>query len=171
MRNATTGRSNLLWLVPACMTAHNFEEALTFPSYLPLVLERMPDTWRSIAGPVTLGQVWAALAGVTLIPFMLAAWATLRPHLAAPVWLLLVIQATLLLNVLWHVIAALVLFGGYAPGLGTAVLLNVPVSILLLRRAAKENWVSARARWALPPTAIVVHGPLLSGLLLLTERL
>ncbi len=150
---------------------HNTEEAITFPRYLPLVLARLPETWRSLAGPITLGQVWAALAVVTLIPFALAAWATLRPEQAAPVWLLLLVQATLLLNVIWHVSAAIVLFDGYAPGLATAVLLNLPFSIYLIRRAARENWVSPRARWALLPSAVAIHGPVLSGLLSLTERL
>lgn len=46
--------------------------------------------------------------------------------------------ATLLLNVAWHVTAALMLFGGYAPGLVTAVALNLPLSVLVLRRAAAE---------------------------------
>jgi Protein of unknown function with HXXEE motif len=150
---------------------HNTEEAMTFPRYLPLVLARLPETWRGVAGPITLGQVWVALAVVTLIPCVLAAWAALRPDDAAPVWLLLLIQATLFLNVLWHVGAAIVLFDGYAPGLATAVLLNLPFSIFLIRRAARENWVSPRARWALLPGALAVHGPLVSGLLLLAERL
>ena len=149
---------------------HNTEEALTFPRYLPLVLERLPETWRSLVGPITLGQVWAALAVVTLIPFALAAWAALRPEQAAPVWLLLLVQATLLLNVVWHVGAALVWFAGYAPGLVTAVGLNLPFSIYLIRRAARENWVSQRAQWALLPSAVAMHGPVLSGLLSLTER-
>jgi hypothetical protein len=43
--------------------------------------------------------------------------------------------------------------------------------VYLIRRAAREHWVSPRARWALLPGAIAVHGPVLSGLLLLTERL
>jgi Protein of unknown function with HXXEE motif len=167
----TTSRSHVLWLVPIFVAVHNLEEAITFPRYLPLVLQRLPEAWRAIAGPITLGQVWAALAVVTLIPFALAIWAALRPELAAPVWLLLLIQATLLLNVVWHVGAATVLFDGYAPGLTTAVLLNLPFSIYLIRRAAKENWVSPRARWALLPGALLVHGPVISGLLLLTERL
>jgi hypothetical protein len=153
------------------MAVHNAEEAITFPRYLPLVLERLPEAWRSIAGPITLGQVWAALAIVTLIPCALAAWAALRPEQAAPVWLLLLIQATLLLNVVWHVVAAIVLFDGYAPGLATALLLNLPFSVYLIRRAAREHWVSRRARWALLPSALAVHGPILSALLLLMERL
>lgn len=171
MWSEATSRSQLLWLVPIFMAAHNVEEAVTFPRYLPLVLGRLPEAWRAIAGPITLGQVWAALAVVTLIPLALVIWASLRPDLAAPVWLLLLIQATLLLNVLWHVGVAIVLFEGYAPGLATAALLNLPFSIYLIRRAARENWVSPRARWALLPSALVLHGPALSALLLLTERL
>ena len=167
----TTSPSHVLWLVPIFVAVHNLEEAITFPRYLPLVLQRLPEAWRAIAGPITLGQVWAALAIVTLIPFALAIWAALRPELAAPVWLLLLIQATLLLNVVWHVGAATVLFDGYAPGLTTAVLLNLPFSIYLIRRAAKESWVSPPARWALLPGALLVHGPVIWGLLLLTERL
>jgi Protein of unknown function with HXXEE motif len=160
-----------LWLVPILTAAHNTEEAIFFPRYLPLVLERLPHAWRAFLGPITFGQVWAALLGVTLIPFLLAAWATLRPERAAPIWLLLLIQTTLLFNMLWHVGAAIVLFEGYAPGMATAVLLNLPFSVYLLRRAANENWVSKPARWALFPSAFLVHGPVLSGLLLLTERL
>jgi uncharacterized protein with HXXEE motif len=152
------------------LAVHNAEEAVFFPRYLPLVLDRLPESWRSVAGPVTLGQVWSALAIVTLVPFGLAAWAVARPDKAAPIWLLLLTQATVLLNVVWHVCAAALVFKGYAPGLVTAVVLNMPFSVYLLRRAARENWVSRRARWALLPGAVLVHGPLLSGLLLLTER-
>ena len=70
------------------MAVHNMEEAITFPRYLPLVLDRLPDLWRTIGGPITLGQVWIAMVIATLIPFVLAAWTTLRPEQALPVWLL-----------------------------------------------------------------------------------
>jgi Protein of unknown function with HXXEE motif len=166
-----TSRTHVLWLVPTFMAVHNAEEAIFFPRYLPLVLARLPEAWRSVVGPITLGQVWSALFAVTLIPVVLAAWATLRPERAAPIWLLLLIQATLLVNVFWHISAAIVLFNGYAPGLATAVLLNLPFSVYLIRRAVEQNWVSQRARWALLPSAFVVHGPALFGLLWLTERL
>jgi hypothetical protein len=71
--------------------------------------------------------------------------------------------------VLWHVTAAILLFDGYAPGLLTAVLLNLPFSVYLIGRAGKENWVSRRALWALLPSALLAHA--LSGLLVLAERL
>lgn len=164
-------RPRVLWLVPLLLAIHNAEEALLFPRYLPLVLSRLPEGWRALAGAVTLGQVGIALALVTLVPLLLAIWAFQRPASDLPVWLLLLVQATVLLNVLWHVTTALVVFGGYAPGLLTALLINLPFSIYLLRRAARERWVGRGALWGLLPGALLMHGPLLSGLLILTERL
>ena len=54
----------------------------------------------------------------------------------------------MLLNVLWHVATAALVFNGYAPGLLTAILINLPFSVYLLRRAASERWVSRGAMWA-----------------------
>ncbi len=166
-----TTRLRVLWLVPAVMVLHNAEEAMFFPRYLPLVLARLPESWRPLAGAISLGQMWTALVLITLVPVVLATWATLRSGSVVPVWLLLLIQATLLLNALWHLSAAILIFNGYAPGVVTAVLFNLPVSVYLLRRAARENWVSRRARWALLPGAFLMHGPVLSGFLLMMERM
>ena len=164
-------RPRVLWLIPVLLAAHNAEEALLFPRYLPLLLGRLPQGWRAVAGALTLGQVGTALALVTLIPLLLVIWATSRPKSTVPLWLLLLVQATVLLNVLWHVSAAMVVFDGYSPGLVTALLINLPFSVYLLGRAARERWVSRGAMWALLPGALLMHGPLLSGLLLLTEHL
>ncbi len=166
MRQANRGA---LWVIPLAFLVHNAEEALLFPRYLPLVVGRLPEGWEFISGAITLGQVWAALGVLTVVAFGLAVWASADRESTVPVWLLLLLQTTLLINVLWHVGAAIVLFDGYAPGLATAILLNLPVSIYLLRRAAREEWISRGALWALLPSALLVHGPLLSGLLLLTE--
>jgi hypothetical protein len=160
----------VLWLVPIFLALHNAEEAMFFPRYLPFVLGRLPPGWRAVAGPVTSGQVWLALAMVTLAAVGLALWAALRPASRAPLWLLLLLQTTALLNVVWHIGAAVVLFRGYAPGLVTALLINLPFSIYLLRRAVREHWLGRGALWALAPAALLVHGPVLSALLLATER-
>ena len=53
----TTSRSHVLWLVPIFVAVHNLEEAITCPRYLPLVLQRLPEAWRAIAGPITLGSI------------------------------------------------------------------------------------------------------------------
>jgi hypothetical protein len=159
-----------LWLVPLLLALHNSEEAVFFPRYLPLVLARLPAGWRAMAGPLTSGQVGLALVIVTLAAAGVALWAALRPDSRAAIWLLLLIQTTVLLNVVWHVAAAVFLFRGYAPGLVTALFVNLPFSVYLLRRAARERWLSRPARWVLLPAALLVHGPLLSALLILTER-
>jgi hypothetical protein len=166
-----TGGGAVIWLVPALLALHNAEEAIFFPRYLPFVLARLPSGWQAIAGPVTSGQVWLALAAVTAVAFGVAAWAHRKPMSRAALWLLLLIQTTMLVNALWHAAAAVILFGGYAPGLVTALLLNLPLSIYLLNRARKERWLGRRALWSLLPAALLVHGPLLSALLLATERM
>jgi Protein of unknown function with HXXEE motif len=153
------------------LAVHNAEEALFFPRYLPFVLSRLPRGWQALAAPLTTGQVWSALAVVTGAAFAVALWADRRPESALALWLLLLIQTTVLLNALWHAAAAVVLFGGYAPGVVTALLLNVPFAIYLLRRAGRERWLDRQALWALLPGAIVLHGPLLATLLVATERL
>ena len=160
----------VLWLVPIFLAQHNAEEAIFFPRYLPFVLGRLPPGWRAVAGPVTSGQVWLALAIVTLAAVGLALWAARRPSSRAPLWLLLLLQTTVLLNVVWHTAAAVILFRGYAPGLVTALLVNLPFSIYLLRRAVRERWLGPGQLWALGPAALLVHGPVLSALLLVTER-
>jgi hypothetical protein len=67
-------------------------------------------------------------------------------------------------------ISALVL-GGYAPGLVSALLVNAPVSAYLLGRASREDWVPRGARHALWPAALVIHGPVLWGVLFLSSYL
>ena len=151
------------------MVLHNAEEAASFPRYLPLALERLPETWRTIMAPVMRDEMWTALVLVTLIPILIAFWMTLRPDRSAPVWLLLLTQATLLVNVAWHVIAAAVIFRGYAPGLITALAVNLPLSLYLFGRARRQAWVSQSALVALIPAALLLHGAALSGLLLLAH--
>jgi hypothetical protein len=160
----------VLWLVPLFLLLHNAEEALFFPRYLPFVLARLPATWRTVAGPVTSGQVWLALAIVTLVGLGLTVWAQRHPESRTALWLVLLLQTTVLLNVLWHAAAAVVLFRGYAPGLVTALVLNLPFSVYLIRHAVRERWVGRGPLLALAPAALLAHGPMLSALLLATER-
>ena len=126
-------------MVPGVMALHNAEEAITFPAYLGVVLARMPDRWQQLSATITPAQLWTALLLVTLVPIFLATWATLRPNAATPLRLLLLVQGALLLNVLWHLGVAFFV-RGYTPGLITAVTVNLPTSIYLLRRAVRERW-------------------------------
>lgn len=159
------------WLLPAVLALHNLEEGLLFPRYLPRVLGRLPTGIRDWIGPVSSGEMWLALALATGIPLAFSVWAAVRPASRAALWLVLALWATLLLNAVWHVVAAVALLGGYAPGLVTAVALNLPVSVLVLRRASAEQWFSRQALRALVPAAIVCHLPGALGLMLWSRAL
>jgi len=164
-------RRRAIWLLPFVLVLHNLEEGFFFPRYVPRVLARLPPSVQEWIGPVGLREMGAALALTTLIPLGFSFWATVRPTSRTALWLVLAMWATLLLNAAWHVTAALVLFQGYAPGVATAVALNLPLSVLVLRRAATEQWVSRRARWALVPAAVAFHVPGALGVMLLGRAL
>jgi hypothetical protein len=125
-----------IWLLPPVLALHNLEEAVFFPRYVPRVLDRLPAGVRAWIGPVSLREMGVALGLATVIPLGFSLWAAARPASRIALWLVLAMWATPLLNVAWHVAAALVLFGGHGsvagPG-GPYSLLRWP-SIRLPRR-------------------------------------
>lgn len=158
-----------LRLVPIILLIHNLEEVVFMRGVLPLDAARIPEALRGWLPRVTYPQFLVALAVVTVIPFVIAAAGDLRRRGGTAVGMLLAVQAVLLLNVLSHLGAAIGL-GGYAPGLATALLINLPFSIHLFRRANRERWISRRAMLGLPLIAILIHGPGLVGLMMLAGR-
>ena len=138
-------RRAALWLIPSFIALHNVEEAITFPRYLPAVRAVAPESFRTFLGHVTYPEVLVALTVVTLASFAVVAWANARPTSQLALWLAVTIQVVMLVNALWHLAAAAFLFRGYAPGVVTAVAVNLPFSAYLLRRALVERWMSRPA--------------------------
>ncbi len=156
-----------LWLVPIAIAVHNLEEALFIRTFLPFVNQRL----RAILGPaapdVTARTYFIALFVVTVIPFVIAATGDLSRKRGAAVYAMVTIAVTMLVNVAVHLGGA-VLAGGYAPGLVTAVVVNLPLFAYVVRRAVREQWVR---RWtAVTLAAILLHGPGLWTLLLVARR-
>lgn len=118
-----------LVVVPLALLAHNAEEALTLGPALPRTRALLAE-WlgRPVALP-SARQYQLALLALTAAVFLLWLAARARPAAARA---LVVVQAVMALNVLWHVAAAIVL-GGYAPGVVTAVLVEAPASVLVYR--------------------------------------
>lgn len=85
----------------------------------------------------------------------LIAWAILRPRKALLVSVLF-LQCILLINAGSHIFAAWVR-GGYAPGVITAVMINLPSGVYVLRRAVKEKWIPSRTVWQLIGIAFVLQ--------------
>lgn len=154
-------RRRVALLIPSLLAVHNLEEALAFPHYLPLVRDRVPATVQPLLAALTYQEMLVALAIATLVPFAVAGWALARPSSRAALWSLVLVQAVVLLNVAAHAFAAAGIVRGYSPGLVTAIAINLPFSLYVLRRVIRERWFSRRALVALVPAAIVVHGPLL----------
>jgi uncharacterized protein with HXXEE motif len=152
----------LIWAVPAAVLIHNVEEALTFPRYAPSVLAIVPDAVRPLMPSAR--YMYVALLVVTAIPIGLALLALRRAGGAWATYGLLLVAAVVLVNVVWHLLAA-TLLGGYAPGVVTAVIVNLPVMAAALRWARREGWLSKGALWLYLAVGVMLHGAALLALL------
>jgi hypothetical protein len=156
-----------LWLVPIAIAVHNLEEALFIPAFLPFVNHRLRAIFGAAAPDLTARTYFIALSVVTVIPFVIAATGNLSRKSAPAVYAMVTIALLMLVNVAVH-LGSTVLAGGYAPGLVTAVVANLPLFAYVVRRAVREQWVR---RWtAVTITAILLHGPGLMTLLLVARR-
>lgn len=147
--------STELALIPLACAVHNAEEALTIGTHLPRLRDAL-GAWALY--PVSLPteqQYLLGLAVVTGLSFALVAVAW-RWDLASVG--LVVLQAVMALNVLSHVAMAIAV-GSYVPGLWTALLIQVPMGVVVLRRVHDAGWLS-RAHWRrVGLAALLLHGP------------
>ena len=157
-------RNAVLALIGVTLVLHTAEEYLTFPGFLssPSRLPRWLPPPRLLLDSQNLRF---ALVMATALPLAVIVWAILRPRKALLVSVLL-LESILLVNAGWHLLASLIR-GGYAPGVVTAVLINLPFGLYVLRRAVREQWVQVRTAWQLVGIALVLHivslGSLLAG--------
>jgi hypothetical protein len=148
-------RNTVLALIGATLVLHTTEEYLTFPAYL-----SSPNRLLRLLPPPeflqNLQSQRVALVMAAVLPLAVIAWAILRPRKALLVSVLF-LECILLVNAgWWHILAAWVR-GGYAPGVITAVMINLPFGVYVLRRAVKEQWIPSRTVWQLIGMAIVLH--------------
>jgi hypothetical protein len=113
-----------------------------------------------------LGALTLLSAAAVLLTFAAVA----RPASRRILWALLVLEAAVAVNVVAHVISAVVVFHGYGPGLATAVTINAPFALYCFRRVRREQWVSPAALLATVPASLVLHGPMLLAGLWLAGR-
>ncbi len=157
-------RNAVLVLIGTTLVLHTTEEYLSFPAFLwsPSRLQRWLPTPDLLQNPHDLRL---ALVIGTVLPLAVIGWAILCPSKALLISALL-LECILLVNAGWHILAALVR-GGYAPGVISAVLINLPCGVYVLRRAIGEKWIGRRTAWQLIGIAVVLHivsvGRLLAG--------
>jgi hypothetical protein len=133
--------TSVQWLAFAFLALHNLEEALTMRLYFPRIDELLREHAPAALAPAmpTLAQFYAALAGATLLPLLLVVVATTGRPSKLKFYLVGLVQAQVLLNVFVPHIPAAFALGGYAPGLATAVLINLPFSVYFFRRSLNES--------------------------------
>jgi hypothetical protein len=112
-------------LLASALVLHDLEEALAYPRLRPAIREIL-----AFAPPVS--AAWTALAAVTVAGAALALWAGRGAGSAAKTVALRAIALILLVNVLVPHVPAAVMLGGYAPGVATAVAINLPVGLFAL---------------------------------------
>jgi hypothetical protein len=138
--------TSLQWLVFAFLALHNLEEGLTMRAYLPrisvLFSEHAPASL--VSALPTPAEFYAALVGATLIPLLLIAFATNGRPTQFKSYLVALVQALVCLNVFVPHVPAAFALGGYAPGLVTAVFINLPFSVYFFRRSLGESRVTRR---------------------------
>src|ERR1700759_2500439 len=130
----TISRNTVLALIGATLVLHTTEEYLTFPAHLSSAKRSL----RLLSPPEFLRNTQSlrvALVMATVLPLAVIAWAILRPRKALLVSVLF-LECILLVNVGWHIFAAWVR-GGYAPGVITAIMINLPFGVYVLRRAGR----------------------------------
>jgi hypothetical protein len=147
-------RNTVLVLIGVSLVLHDTEEYVTFPPFF----RSSSRLLRWLPTPVLLQNtqhLHFALLMATVLPLAVVAWAVLRPG-KAPLVAVLFLESVLLVNAGWHMLAATV-NRGYVPGVITAVLINLPFGIYVLRRAVREQWIGWRAAWQMIGLAVVLH--------------
>jgi hypothetical protein len=134
-------------LLAIVITLHNAEEGLTASWYLPLVREyiaRIPLLRDSGLVPPSLARLYFALVVVTVVPALLIGWATTGRDSVAKRASVIAVAAALLWNVFLPHLSEMIVLGGYAPGGITALAVNFPFCVYLLRRTWREKILTRR---------------------------
>jgi hypothetical protein len=160
---STTNVNRRAWylLTAVAFALHNAEEAAAAPRLLDLLQSRAPTFLRSFYAGIQVSELRTSLFVLTVVALLLATAARRAP--SAPGWsyTMLVFAAVIGLNALAHVSLSIA-FGTYMPGLITAGVLTLPVSMAVLMRGWRDRWALPAAYWTILPTAVIVHGPALA---------
>lgn len=126
----------LQWLFPIAVTLHNGEEAMWMPPW---------DARHAAALPVHppgAEVIRLALFALTVGAFVVTYLSARKGPQSFWAYLLFGSIVTVLVNVLVPHVPAAIAFRGYAPGVVTAVVINLPVMSWLTIRAIRDGWVT-----------------------------
>lgn len=139
----------LSWLFALAVTVHNLEEAVLLPAW-----SQAAGRWQR---PVGAEEFRFAVAVLTVLAYAAAYLATVGGRESTGAYLVAGYALAMLVNAFFPHLLATLATQRYAPGAGTALLLNLPVTGLLLWRAFEEGYVRpARFVWAGPLVVLLI---------------
>jgi hypothetical protein len=149
----------------AVIAAHNAEEALTIPAWLPSRLHDLEARF-GIRPPLSdPASFYASVIAATIVPAMWVLLASRSAARSVGAYSILVLYGVFAANALVpHLVGAMML-GGYVPGLITAVALVIPCTIWLCRRAVIDHYASPRGMMVALVIAAIVYAPAVGVLL------
>ncbi|PRY60960.1 HXXEE domain-containing protein [Glycomyces artemisiae] len=122
-------RKGWAWTVFGAFALHNLEEALTAPAFFDDLPPSLPIPWPSTAA------FQAATAVVTILGLALVLFAIHRDR----TWPVTTLATIMLINIAIPHLPLAILNNGYAPGVATALLLNLPIDLLWLTKFRKPK--------------------------------
>jgi hypothetical protein len=137
----------LAWLFAAAVTLHNLEEAIWLPAW--------SKKGRSLRKPVEARVFRFAVAALTILLYVCTSLATTGIPLGP--YLLCAFALAMAFNAFIPHLAATIVLRNYAPGTATALLLNLPTSMILLGSAVAEGRIDVSLlAWTGPLTALAL---------------
>jgi len=144
----------LIWMIPVLIVAHNVEEAVYVLFIGSTFL--LPEPLQRLVGNITVPQFMLALSIVTFLSLSLYSLYLMLPEKKIFLRIMFLMQSTMFINVFSHLGGAVITYR-YAPGLATALLLNLPFSVYFATGCIREGLVSKREIIAYLVGAIIVH--------------
>jgi hypothetical protein len=145
--------TGLCWLFVLALTVHNIEEAIYLPAW-----SKHAERWHR---PVNAAEFRFAVTVITVAAYVLSGLVTIMGKQSVPAYLMAGVAFTMLLNIVIPHGAATLLLRRYAPGLATALLLNLPASAALLYVGFQSDYISLpQFLWSAPLVALAIVGSL-----------
>lgn len=123
-------------LLFAAVFAHNSEEAATYARTRPAATALIRQVWPGAELPAPV-ELQAAALVLTVAVGLLLLWAARTPRDRAGWFAVKATAAVFLANVLVPHVPAAIALGGYAPGVITAVAVNLPLCLWILARGGR----------------------------------
>jgi hypothetical protein len=155
--------STLSYVFALAVTIHNLEEAWLMPAW-----SKNSGRWHPAVGPA---EFRFAVVVLTLLVYVCVFLAVREGKESLGAYLVTGSAIVMLFNVVFPHLAATLVMRRYAPGTATALIGNLPVTLLLLQAALQENYVHLpKMLWSGALIALVVMG-MIPALFLLGRRL